>query len=399
MTEHQLLTVMAGYCHGATVPRSTQLWVQALRKHSQHLILVFDNAPPEQLPLSWSGDDVSVLFEQHRAYDFGSYRRGLELAQRQGLLARASHVLFCNDSVLGPLGDLAPVLKRMQARPDQAWGLTASHQLTPHLQSYFVLLGKSVLEHSLVQQFFQSIEAQTSRHAVIERYELGLSRTLLAAGSALNAWVEPQQLRDPSTGEPAGNPTAFPLSLVELGAPVVKARALREPGANMEGITAGCRLIAERNPELWQAIWEESPRRRQWQQLQRIGVVLSDVDQAEMKACLHWLQQQPHPGVMLLLLVKSQRQQQLAQLRHRHRAAIREGQLQLLEALAMSQVDWLVGWSPLLMSKPLTLQLQARQLAASPCLRCSTGPPQLWSRRWLLDQPDDVMHRLLGITG
>jgi len=28
-----LLTVMAGYCAGPSIPRSTQLWVEALRHH------------------------------------------------------------------------------------------------------------------------------------------------------------------------------------------------------------------------------------------------------------------------------------------------------------------------------------------------------------------------------
>lgn len=406
MKASQLLTVMAGYCSGPSIPRSTQLWVEELRRHSQHLVLVFDNPAPEQLPHAWNSHSVSTRFERHGGYDFGSYRRGLELAQEQGLLGQASHVLFCNDSVLGPLGDLAPVLERMQAEPNQAWGLTASHQLTPHLQSFFVLLGRPLLEHPVLQQFFQSIEPQASRHAVIERYELGLSRALLAAGCDLHAWVQPQQLRDPRSGQPAGNPTAYPLSLVELGAPLIKARALRETSANEEGITDACRLIAERNPELWKAIWEASPRQRQWQQLQRIGVLLSASDHSQLSARLHWLEQQPHPGVKLLLPVPCQQRQQLAQLRHRYAEAIRKDRLQLLEfhqggaveAVMLSQADWLVGWQPALERAALALQLQARQLAASPTLHSSLGPPQLWSRRWLLDQVPDVVHRLMAIT-
>lgn len=99
-----LLTVMAGYSAGPWIPRSTQLWVEALRRHSRHLLLVFDNPAPAELPPDWQGSDLTLVFERHGAYDFGSYRRGLELAQARGLLAEASHVLLCNDSVLGPLG-------------------------------------------------------------------------------------------------------------------------------------------------------------------------------------------------------------------------------------------------------------------------------------------------------
>ena len=406
MRASKLLTVLAGHCSGPSIPRSTEIWVEALRQHSRHLVLVFDNPPPKQLPPTWQSNNVVTLFERHGAYDFGSYRRGLELAQQRGLLAEASHVLFCNDSVIGPLGDLAPILEQMQMEPDQAWGLTASHQLTPHLQSFFVLLGRPVLEQTTLQRFFGSIEPQAGRHAVIERYELGLSRALLAAGCTLHAWVAPQQLRDPSSGQPAGNPTAYPLSLVELGVPLIKARALRETSANQEGITAACRLIAKRHPELWKAIWEESPRQRQWQQLQCIGVLLSETDLAQLETRLNWLKQQPHPSVKLLLPLRSHLRQQLAQLRHRYATAIRSNQLELLqlnrgctdEAVMLSQADWLTGWNADLQKSALALQLQARQLAASPNVERSLGPPTLWNRCWLLNQPSEVVHRLLATT-
>lgn len=133
---NSLLTVMAGYCAGPSISRSTQLWVKELRRHNDHLLLVFDNPQPAHLPPDWQGPDLSVVFERHGGYDFGSYRRGLEQAQALGWLKQATHVLLCNDSVLAPLGDLRPLLERMQASADQAWGLTASHQFTPHLQSY-----------------------------------------------------------------------------------------------------------------------------------------------------------------------------------------------------------------------------------------------------------------------
>jgi len=402
-----LLTVMAGYCAGPSIPRSTQLWVEALRRYSRHLLLVFDNPAPAQLPPSWQGPDLTLVFERHRGYDFGSYRRGLELAQARGLLEQASHVLLCNDSVLGPLGDLEPLLQRMQAAPDEAWGLTASHQLTPHLQSYFVLLGRELLERAPLRHFFNSIEPLLSRYAVIQRYELGLSRALLAAGAPLQAWVEPQLVLDPHSGQPAGNPTAFPLSLVELGVPLIKARALRERSANQEGIAATCQLIAERNPELWQALWTEAPQRRFWQQQLRIGVLLAAADAERLPERLAWLETQAQQGVKLLLPIPCEAPQQQARLRREHAEAIARGQLQLLtvmgamclpvlpqQALAATEVDWLCVATAELWASPLSLRLQARQIAAQPTLPHSQGQPRLWQRAWLLSQPVESLHRL-----
>lgn len=407
-----LITVMAGYAAGAGIPRRTQLWVEALRRQSQHVVLVFDNDPPAVLPSTWQGADCSVLFERHGAYDFGSYRRGLALAKAHGLLADATHVLLCNDSVVGPLGDLSALLKRMQAEPDQAWGLTASHQLTPHLQSYFVLMGCGVLQHPAVRAFFDQIEPLPSRYAVIRRYELGLSRALLAAGASLKAWVEPGQLLDPRTAEPAGNPTAFPLSLLELGVPVIKARALRERSANQEGIAATCRVIAQQAPELWQALWCESRERRLWQEQVPIRVLLEPKHHRQLSAWLGWLGDQAHPAVQLLLPVQAMERQRMEQLQREQAKAIEGGKLLLLpldsagegarwlmNALMAASADWVCVAADAVFSSPLALSLQAGQIAAQPDLDHTRGQPAVYRREWLLNQSIEVLNNLLCSEG
>ena len=142
----RLLTVMAGFFRGASIPESTLIWVEALQSISDQLLLVFDNPAPQAIPTSWNTQHCQVLFGHHGEYDFGSYKRGLQRAEHPNRLDSATHVLFCNDSVYGPITDLATVIAPMLERSDQAWGLTESHQLTPHLQSFFLLLGASVLQ-------------------------------------------------------------------------------------------------------------------------------------------------------------------------------------------------------------------------------------------------------------
>lgn len=402
-----LLIILAGYCNSSTIPRSTQLWVAALRQHSQHLVIVFDNPPPCELPTDWHGNDLSVVFERHGGYDFGSYQRGLNLAIEQGLLKNANHVLFCNDSVLAPLGDLGSLLSRMQAKQDEAWGMTASLQQTPHLQSYFVLTSKRLLDQPSLQNFFSSITPQINRHTVIQRYELGLSRALIAAGARLRAVVEPQQLLDPRSGHPAGNPTAFPLSLIDLGVPLMKARALREQNANQEGVHNSCRMLAERNPDLWKAVWHEHPRRRWLRQQVQIGIVLSTTNRAAINNWLRWSADQSHPNVQTLIPVAIRAHQQWAQLLANHKHAIEDGHLHLLrvdpsapapvqlqQMLAASQVDWICQSADCCTSSRTALGLQAERIAQHPNCHYSPGPPCLWQREWLVSNTAEALRLL-----
>ena len=90
---------------------------------SSQLILVFDNQTAIH-PSILGSDRCSVVFNAHGEYDFGSYKRGLEHSRTKWPAGKSTHVLFCNDSVYGPLSDLATAIKPMLQQDDEAWGLT-----------------------------------------------------------------------------------------------------------------------------------------------------------------------------------------------------------------------------------------------------------------------------------
>ena len=131
MTEphHHLVTVMAGYADGGEWSPVTLRWIRAVRSVSNALVLVVDqddlSAPSEFV------DDECVCFLARRrgGYDFGSYRLGLAEAESRGWLTSASHVLLCNDSVIGPFFDLESVILKMINVVAPVWGMTESYQL------------------------------------------------------------------------------------------------------------------------------------------------------------------------------------------------------------------------------------------------------------------------------
>ena len=392
-----MLTILAGHCSSGEIPGSTCLWVEALRQCSEHLILVFDNPPPEDLPPDWlQASDLTLAFERHGEYDFGSYKRGLALATRTGLLEQAEHVLLCNDSVVGPLAPLEPLLAVMTASRHEAWGLIHSRQGTPHLQSWFLVLGREVVMHPTVQSFFTGVRQQANRLAVIETYEFGLSRALLAAGVRLQAWLEAEHclIRDPQAQ--VGNPCMYPVSLVQQGIPLIKKRALRQASANAEGLAATCRLIAERNPALWQALLKECPQRRLWQEALEIAILLPPEAWPDLDQHLTWLAEQPHRQTRLLLPIDDSGRSRQGQLIRQHREALRSGQLQLVpvegnagvirqwnRAIEACHADWIGLASPALWRHRCSLQLQTARLLEHLAHHCCPGQPPLVQREWL----------------
>jgi len=396
-----LLTVFAGYFGGKEVPQTTQLWVDALRAESDYMILSFDNNSPVAWPREWLADTgVLILSKRHGEYDFGSYKYGILAAKEKGWYQRASHLLLCNDSVVGPISPLRPVLDQMQASEDEAWSLTQSDQITPHLQSYFLLLGREVFAHPRVESFFQSISRQPSRHDVIEQYELGFSKLLLALGIPLRALLMAENCLDPRNGERMGNPTAYPLSLACMGLPVIKAKALRDAMANNDPLWPTLKLIAKNNPLLWDALWRSTPSRRLWQEAQTVVVLLLPSDFVQLDAWVEWLDRLPHENCRLLLPVSLMEPKKRATIINLYRHWIEKGCLLiqafelndreasiediLLLTLAAVDSEWICLGTKSLLGNMAKFLVQLRRLTAQPLSDVWPDEPAMARRSYLL---------------
>ena len=396
-----LLTVFAGYFGGKEVPEVTRLWVDALRAESEFMVLCFDNNSPGFWPKQWLEDSgMLILSKQHGEYDFGSYKYGIAAAQEKKWDQQASHLLLCNDSVIGPISSLKPVLGRMQSNEDEAWGLTQSDQITPHLQSYFLLLGRKVFGHHDVQAFFRSVSGQQSRYDVIEKYELGFSRLLLALGFPLRAFFIGEDCLDPRNGKRMINPTAYPLSLVCMGSPLIKTKALRDPLANNDSLLSTLKLIANKNPYLWNALWRSIPSRRLWQEAQTVLVVLVPGDSDRLDAWVEWLDNLPHDNCRLMLPVSLMNPAMRAKIINSYKHWIEKGRLLihafelnddhssieeiLLLSIATVDSEWICLGTKKLLANTARFMVQLRRLAAEPLKDVWFDEPVLARRSYLL---------------
>jgi len=136
-----------------------------------------------------------LLMRANEGYDFASWKAGLELV---GDLARLDRVVLANDSVIGPVRGLDAVLSHPPAA--DFWGMTASVEIAPHLQSWFVVYEGALLRTGLVQAFWAAVQPESHRYQVVRRYEIGQSRLMRRAGIATAPWFRPD-LRERAVAE------------------------------------------------------------------------------------------------------------------------------------------------------------------------------------------------------
>jgi len=118
-----------------------------------------------------------VLKRRNFGHDFGGYKEGLA---QIGNASAYEEVLFANDSVYGPFGNLSSLLARCD---DTAaiWGITDSWDRRFHLQSYFLLVKKPALMDRRFAEFWRRVRYLGSRSAVVKHYEIGFTQIMSRA--------------------------------------------------------------------------------------------------------------------------------------------------------------------------------------------------------------------------
>jgi hypothetical protein len=116
--------------------------------------------------------------------DFGGWRDAFALAIAR--FGAPRDLLLANDSVLGPVRPLAPVLAALQSGGDGLFGLTESRGGGAHLQSY-LLLARGAAAVAEVGRHLAACRASRSKWRLVQQGELGLTRRMLQAGHRVAA--------------------------------------------------------------------------------------------------------------------------------------------------------------------------------------------------------------------
>lgn len=176
-------------------------YLNELKKICEKIIFVSDcNLPDIELAKLNKIADFSFA-KKHGEYDFGSYKRGYNIAKENNLLLNADNLVFANDSCYGPFQPLDKIFAEMDRQDIDFWGLTSyenryfktfipcKESNNRHVQSYFVVLKNNVFTSEVFDKFINSVKQEKSKEDIILKYEIGLTNTLCKAGFKYNAYT------------------------------------------------------------------------------------------------------------------------------------------------------------------------------------------------------------------
>ncbi len=158
----------------------------AYRGVAQRLVVVSNSA--RRLPTSLAKIVDTFIPRTNTGYDFGAWRDGLAALPS----ADFDEVVCVNDSVYGPLADITHALTDPRMANADLWGMVLSDQNAqreaariPHVQSWFLGLRRPLLESDAFAEFWRDFEPLETKREIVERYEIGFSARMAAAGFRL----------------------------------------------------------------------------------------------------------------------------------------------------------------------------------------------------------------------
>lgn len=180
--------------------------------------------PPREDRDALRDTGAKLMFRPNHGLDFGAWQYLI----REGHAEGAEAVLLANDSVFGPFSDLTPIIRRMNGKGYDVWGMIESMQHTWHLQSWFLHFTAEAFAAPAVQEVFAQPFAALSKARIIADGELALGDALRRAGLRCGAVVGRRQASWVARRQPL-NPMHIDwrYNLVSGGLPFLKADLLR----------------------------------------------------------------------------------------------------------------------------------------------------------------------------
>lgn len=243
--------VFAAYSSTGRIPERDIFFLKGLGEVSDNIVFVCSAPlfPDEAAKLE--GIVSEILCDPHNEYDFGSYKRGLRLAEERGLLksAVADELILCNDSCYGPVYPFSESFSTMASRPCDFWGMTANReQGDEHLQSFFLVFRRAVLDSGVLGDFLGGVRELSGRNSVVVLYESKLTETLCNAGFSFDSFV-PRSFCKEIPICLSTSPVQWPIvSMSKYRMPLVKVKALGME--TMENTRETLNFVRAVNPEL-----------------------------------------------------------------------------------------------------------------------------------------------------
>lgn len=250
--------IFAAYSADGSVSDYVISYLKALKEVSPNIIFITDNKIQRKEIQKLAPYTNQIIAQRHGEYDWGSFKRGVEILKQNGWLTNHEDVskkepllIFANDSSLLVAPTLSPIFTEMSKREADFWGITANEDGMYHLQSYFLAFTPKVYQSIEFRSYLQTVKAEKDGLTVAYRYEVPLTSFLENLGYKSSAYIPYEDLRY----LPLNDKNCYPLALLgKHNAPFLKMRTFTKRLNIQDSRRLVFHWVKEHNPQAYQEL-------------------------------------------------------------------------------------------------------------------------------------------------
>lgn len=177
--------IIAHYHERGILRNDTIKFINSAKKSFKKIILVSTNLKKKEL--CKIDKTIKIIIRQNIGYDFYSYREGIIYLLKNELNI-FKKIYLMNTSFL--CLNIKIFLKRILSASinNKVFvGITKSYEIHEHIQSYLLIIDKKLFLNSGFLDWFKKMKPINKRQAVIEKYELGLSKLILDSNFSISS--------------------------------------------------------------------------------------------------------------------------------------------------------------------------------------------------------------------
>ncbi|MCK4494018.1 MAG: hypothetical protein KAU26_08165 [Methylococcales bacterium] len=146
------IVLLAGFCNNNRLLSYQKHLIKSFQDAGLYVVYIINSDFPEQLSSELTSAD-HIMIRKNQNYDFGAWATSWLLCSKE--LYQAKNIFFVNDSIIGPLQSLIPLLKMIAQKKCDVWAITDSQTEQYHFQSFFWGIKKPANQFMpIIDEFF-----------------------------------------------------------------------------------------------------------------------------------------------------------------------------------------------------------------------------------------------------
>lgn len=174
----------AAYFTSPDLPYYVGIYLVELKRHFDEVVLLCSQEKLSDTSVDFlNKHQIQLRIETNEGFDFGLWYKAFSYFDTSGL----DRIALVNDSCI-LFSSLQNLMDWSQQDASDVQGITSSEAISPHIQSYFLILNKKAAAHA--SDYFKQHKILDTLSEVINTYEIGLSNYFISKGLTMSAFVD-----------------------------------------------------------------------------------------------------------------------------------------------------------------------------------------------------------------